>query len=148
MIGFFRTATIAALGLTLLVAPLSASAQQWGGHGGGSPHGSPAYGGHGGYGGWHGAPGYGYGRPGGYGYGRYGAPGYGYPYRYGWRRPLPVYAGYRAYGYPAAYGYRPAYAYGYPNGWYGYTPLGFYGYYANGGWYHHRRWSGGIWIYF
>ena len=96
MIKYLRTIFIAALGLTMLSAPLVASA---------APNGyvRPSGGYHAAYG-WHGGPGYSY-------------PGNGYRYAYN-------------------------------NGWYGYTPLGWYGYYWNGGWYQHRRWSGGIWIYF
>ncbi len=41
-------------------------------------------------------------------------------------------------------GYQPAYV----NGYFGWAPGGFQGYYWNGGWYHHRRWNGGVWIYF
>jgi Ni/Co efflux regulator RcnB len=36
----------------------------------------------------------------------------------------------------------------YANGYYGYAPGGFQGYYSNGGWYHHRRWNAGVWLYF
>jgi hypothetical protein len=43
---------------------------------------------------------------------------------------------------------RPVYTAPYVNGYFGFAPGGFQGYYYNGGWYHHRRWSGGIWIYF
>ena len=105
MIKYLRNVFIAALGLTIVSAPLVASAAptgyvrtSGGYHAGYAYHGSPGYGGY--------RPGYGAYRPG--------------------------------YGYPVAY----------VNGWYGYTPLGWYGYYWNGGWYQHRRWSGGIWIYF
>jgi hypothetical protein len=42
---------------------------------------------------------------------------------------------------------RPVYR-TYDNGYYGAAPGGFQGYYWNGGWYHHRRWNGGVWIYF
>jgi hypothetical protein len=48
--------------------------------------------------------------------------------------------------YRVEYG-RPVY-HPYANGYYGYGPSGFQGYYWNGGWYHHRRWHGGIWLYF
>jgi hypothetical protein len=44
--------------------------------------------------------------------------------------------------------YRSAYQPAYDNGYFGWAPGGFQGYYSNGGWYHHRRWSGGVWIYF
>lgn len=37
---------------------------------------------------------------------------------------------------------------GYADGYYGRAPGGFQGYYSNGNWYQHRRWNGGIWIYF
>ncbi len=43
---------------------------------------------------------------------------------------------------------RPVYTAPYVNGYFGWAPGGFQGYYYNGGWYQHRRWSGGIWIYF
>jgi len=36
----------------------------------------------------------------------------------------------------------------YYDGYYGWAPAGFQGYYWHGGWYHHRRWHNGIWIYF
>jgi hypothetical protein len=36
----------------------------------------------------------------------------------------------------------------YVDGYFGYAPGGFQGYYSNGGWYHHRRWNGGVWLYF
>lgn len=36
----------------------------------------------------------------------------------------------------------------YSDGYYGWAPGGFQGYFWNGNWYHHRRWSGGVWIYF
>ena len=105
MIKYLRNVFIAALGLTIVSAPLVASAAPTGYvRTSGGYHAGYAY---------HGSPGYGYYRPG-----------------YGYYRP--------GYGYPVAY----------VNGWYGYTPLGWYGYYWNGGWYQHRRWSGGIWIYF
>jgi len=78
------------------------------------------------------------------------APGYAVHARYvnpggpcygcGWRRPAPRY-----YWHP--YAYRPV-PVAYYNGYYGWAPAGFYGYYRNGGWYHHRRWHGGVWIYF
>jgi hypothetical protein len=44
--------------------------------------------------------------------------------------------------------YRQAYPEAYVNGNFGWAPGGFQGYYWNGGWYQHRRWSGGVWIYF
>lgn len=34
------------------------------------------------------------------------------------------------------------------NGYFGWAPGGFQGYYSNGNWYQHRRWNGGVWIYF
>jgi hypothetical protein len=43
---------------------------------------------------------------------------------------------------------RPVYQQPYVNGYFGYAPGGFQGYYSNGGWFHHRRWNGGVWIYF
>lgn len=43
---------------------------------------------------------------------------------------------------------RPVYTAPYVNGYFGWAPGGFQGFYYNGGWYQHRRWSGGIWIYF
>ena len=43
---------------------------------------------------------------------------------------------------------RPVYTAPYVNGYFGWAPGGFQGYYYNGGWYQHRRWSGGIWLYF
>jgi len=126
MITRLRTLPLAALGLTLAIAPLAANAAPTGYVRAGGYHaawtGRPGYG-------WH-APGYGYYRPA-YGYYR---PGYGY-YR-------PAFGYYRgAYAY-----YGPRYPY--VNGWYGVSPLGWYGYYWNGGWYHYRRWSAGVWIYF
>ena len=36
----------------------------------------------------------------------------------------------------------------YSEGYYGWAPGGFQGYFWNGNWYHHRRWNGGVWIYF
>ena len=64
--------------------------------------------------------------------------------------------GYWAGGHWHAYGYRPAppVAYypapapGYYEGYYGLAPGGFYGYYSHGRWFSHRRWNGGVWIYF
>jgi hypothetical protein len=44
--------------------------------------------------------------------------------------------------------YRSAYQPAYVNGYFGWAPGGFQGYYSNGGWYHHRRWNGGVWLYF
>ena len=43
---------------------------------------------------------------------------------------------------------RPVYTAPYVNGYFGLAPGGFQGYYNNGGWYQHRRWDAGIWIYF
>jgi hypothetical protein len=43
---------------------------------------------------------------------------------------------------------RPVYQQPYVDGYFGWAPGGFQGYYWNGGWYHNRRWSGGVWIYF
>jgi hypothetical protein len=43
---------------------------------------------------------------------------------------------------------RPVYQQRYVNGYFGLAPGGFRGYFYNGGWYQHRRWNGGIWIYF
>jgi hypothetical protein len=109
----------AAMGLAIVAAPATASAAPYGGPNGAyGYHGGPAY--HGGYA-FHG------------GY----AP---RPY-YGWHG-----GGY--YGRPVYAGYRPAYRPVYYNGWYGYSPFGYTGYYWNGGWYHHRRFSGGVYVYF
>jgi hypothetical protein len=44
--------------------------------------------------------------------------------------------------------YQEAYPSPYVNGYFGWAPGGFQGYYSNGGWYQHRRLSGGVWIYF
>ncbi len=131
MLKSLRNIFIAALGFTLVSAPLAASAATAGyvHAGGGGYRAGVAWGGH--SGGWR-APAYG-------GY----HPGYGYRTGYGYYRP--GYAYYRpGYGYYRPYGYVGFH----PNGWYGVAPYGWYGYYWNGGWYHHRRWSGGIWIYF
>ena len=43
---------------------------------------------------------------------------------------------------------QPVYQQPYDNGYFGLAPGGFSGYYWNGGWYHHRRWNGGVWLYF
>jgi hypothetical protein len=133
MIKHLRNVFISALGLTIVSAPLAAGAAPTGYVRTSGYH--AAYGGYG-----HTGPGYGGYRPG-YGYYR---PGYAYRPGYGYYRP--------AYGYyrPGYRYYRPGYPYGfaYVNGWYGFTPLGWYGYYWNGGWYQHRRWSGGVWLYF
>jgi len=43
---------------------------------------------------------------------------------------------------------RPFHRRTYANGYFGPAPAGFNGYYWNGGWYHHRRWNGGVWLYF
>jgi hypothetical protein len=43
---------------------------------------------------------------------------------------------------------RPVYSQPYVEGYFGLAPGGFQGYYSNGGWYHHRRWNGGVWLYF
>ena len=43
---------------------------------------------------------------------------------------------------------RPVYRGPFVNGYFGWAPGGFQGYYWNGNWYHHRRWNGGVWIYF
>jgi hypothetical protein len=43
--------------------------------------------------------------------------------------------------------YHPVY-HRWNEGYYGLAPAGFHGYYHNGGWYHHRRYQGGIAIYF
>ncbi|HEV8022877.1 MAG TPA: hypothetical protein VGP41_16495 [Candidatus Lustribacter sp.] len=68
-------------------------------------------------------------------------------YSNGWR-PGGYYHGY-GYGYrPAPVAWRPAPAPYYVDGYYGLAPGGFYGYYWHGGWYAHRRWHGGVWIYF
>jgi hypothetical protein len=55
--------------------------------------------------------------------------------------------GYRV-GYAQPAYQRPNYAQSYVNGYFGFAPGGFQGYFWNGGWYHHRRWNGGVWIYF
>lgn len=91
-------AAVAALGLSLAVAPIAASAAPW-------------------------AVGV-----------RVGGPGYVVHAHY-WA-PAPHYY----YGHPAGFVYY--------NGYYGWAPAGFYGYYWNGGWYQHRRWGNGVWIYF
>jgi hypothetical protein len=67
--------------------------------------------------------------------------GYGHP---GWRRPAP-----RPYWGPHPYygGPRPV-AVGYSEGYYGWAPGGYYGYYHRGQWFSHRRWNGGVWLYF
>jgi hypothetical protein len=43
---------------------------------------------------------------------------------------------------------RPAYYRPPFNGYYGISPAGYHAYYYNGGWYPHRRWRNGVWIYF
>ena len=53
----------------------------------------------------------------------------------------------RGYGYASGPRYR-AYPAPYFNGYYGVAPGGFYGYYWQGRWFAHRRWNGGIWLYF
>ena len=66
-----------------------------------------------------------------------------------------VHAGYHSGWRPGGY-YRPAprVAYYrtaapvYYEGYYGVAPGGFYGYYSHGRWFSHRRWNGGVWIYF
>ena len=71
-------------------------------------------------------------------------------YHTGWHNPPPR----PYYGHPYGYGYgyhRPYYAPAYPvytEGYYGLAPAGFYGYYSRGNWYAHRRWNGGVWLYF
>jgi len=114
----------AVIGLSAIAFPAAASAAPYYGHGPVAAHaGYYPHGGYGWHGGYYGRPGYVYGRP-----VYYGRPGY-------------------VYGRPAYYyGYRPGFVY--YNGFFGYTPYGWSGYYWNGGWYHHRRFSGGIWIYF
>jgi hypothetical protein len=69
-------------------------------------------------------------------------------YGCGWHRPAPAPRPYwqHPYGWHP-YGWRPA-PVAYYDGYYGVAPGGFYGYYWHGGWYMHRRWSGGVWIYF
>jgi hypothetical protein len=62
-------------------------------------------------------------------------------YHNGWRpsgyyRPAP----------PVAY--YPAPAPVYYEGYYGVAPGGYYGYYSHGRWFAHRRWNGGVWLYF
>jgi hypothetical protein len=42
----------------------------------------------------------------------------------------------------------PVYRAPYVNGSFGWAPGGFQGWYSNGGWFQHRRWRDGIWIYF
>jgi hypothetical protein len=71
-------------------------------------------------------------RPGNYQRGGYGRGGGGWHYGGGYAQPV----------------YRQAYPAAYVNGYFGWAPGGFQGYYWNGGWYQHRRWSGGVWIYF
>jgi hypothetical protein len=56
--------------------------------------------------------------------------------------------GYRAgFAAPVRFG-SVGYARTYVNGYYGAAPSGFVGFYWNGGWYPHRRWHDGIWVYF
>jgi hypothetical protein len=107
-------AAIAALGLSLAVAPIAASAAPWGV---GVTVGGPGYVAHAGYV-----------NPGGPCYGCY----------HHWAQP---------HNYNHPYGWRPA-GPAYYEGFYGWAPGGFYGYYSRGGWYHHRRWGPGFWIYF
>jgi hypothetical protein len=45
-------------------------------------------------------------------------------------------------------GYHHPYNNRWHEGYYGVAPGGFHGYYHNGGWYHHRRFQSGIWLYF
>jgi hypothetical protein len=76
-------------------------------------------------------------------------------YHTGWRGgpPAPVYRGY-GYGYAhpgywhAGYWRRPYYGAPVYEGYYGLAPAGFYGYYSHGRWFAHRRWNGGVWLYF
>ncbi|MGA3036820.1 MAG: hypothetical protein ABSE64_04980 [Vulcanimicrobiaceae bacterium] len=96
-------AAVAALGVSLAVAPVAANAAPWGV---GVNVGGPGYSVHAGYV-----------NPGGP---RHWAPQPRYYHPYGWH----------------------------PEGFYGVAPAGYYGYYWHGGWYHHRRWGNGIWIYF
>jgi hypothetical protein len=110
---------IAMFGLTLVTAPVAASAAEFGaGVGVGvSLHAGVQGGWHGGaHDGWHRAPAYGW---------HGGERGY-------WRG-----------GYWHAYG-GPRFVEGY----YGWAPAGYYGYYHAGRWFAHRRWGGGFWIYF
>lgn len=65
-------------------------------------------------------------------------------YRNGWA-PAPAWRGYYR---PGPVAWYPAPAPVYYDGYYGWAPGGFYGYYWHGRWYAHRRWSGGVWIYF
>jgi hypothetical protein len=34
------------------------------------------------------------------------------------------------------------------DGYYGVSPAGYHGYYSHGGWYPHRRWQNGVYVYF
>jgi hypothetical protein len=61
-----------------------------------------------------------------------GRPGY-------WRHPRP----HRYWG-PRPVAVSPAYYEGY----YGWAPAGYYGYYSHGRWFAHRRWNGGVYLYF
>jgi len=97
--------SVAAFGLSLAVAPLSASAAQWGI---GVNVKGPGYSVHAGY----------------------------------------VNPGGPCYGCGRAAGWHPAPRVVLYDGYYGWAPGGFNGYYWHGGWYAHRRWGNGFWIYF
>ena len=66
-------------------------------------------------------------------------------YHNGWRGAPPPRYGY--YGRPGYY-HRPYYGPVYREGYYGLAPGGYYGYYSRGHWFAHRRWNGGVWLYF
>jgi hypothetical protein len=69
-------------------------------------------------------------------------------YHNGWGGPPPP-AWHHGYGYGHPYyGHRPYYRPAVYEGYYGAAPGGYYGYYSHGNWYHHRRWNGGVWLYF
>jgi hypothetical protein len=117
---------VGAAGLMLATAPLAASAQSWQGHGSTNRGGYTQRGGSG-----YQRGSSGYQRGGGY------ARGGGYD-RGGWGGGVHVNVGYS----------QPVYQPPYDDGYYGWAPGGFQGYFWNGNWYHHRRWNGGVWIYF
>jgi hypothetical protein len=129
---FAAKVLVAVFGLALATAPLAANAAQWGvGIGVGGGGGVAIRAGY--HNGWHGGPPPNAGWHGGYGYG-HPVYGYGHPV-YGYGRP--VYYGHPNYGGPV-----------FAEGYYGLAPAGFYGYYSHGRWFAHRRWNGGVWLYF
>ena len=80
-----------------------------------------------------------------------GGPGYGVHagYHNGWHGapPPPAWHGNGYYGHPG-YWRRPYYGPAVYEGYYGLAPGGYYGYYSRGHWFAHRRWNGGVWLYF